>query len=216
VAFELQFLAYATKPLLISCLAAWYWLNTPRKKPIYSTFFFVGLVFSVIGDTLLMLVKNFGEIFFLLGLSSFLFAHINYIIAFFKFPSFEQGIVWQNRWMVLPFAIILSLSIFLLKNGLGKYLLPVTIYSSIIVTMAAFCFNMKNRIPVSQSSPMFIGALLFVFSDMLIGAVKFKYPHMEGPLSGLAIMSTYLLGQYLLTKNMAQAAAAVRSENFEQ
>ncbi|MBK9013251.1 MAG: lysoplasmalogenase [Saprospiraceae bacterium] len=206
VGSRVELLNFATKPLLISSLALWYYFRTRANWHLFSRFFLIGLVFSVLGDTLLMFVKMKGEIYFLLGLGSFLLAHLCYIAAFFKFPNFKSGIIWVNKWMALPFLIILTSLLCVLWNSLGAFLVPVAIYASVIVTMFAFSFNMRNRVDTTVSKMLFGGAALFVLSDLIIAMKKFKYPEMGETLSGVAIMVTYLLGQVLLALGMGKAS----------
>ena len=191
-------LNFATKPLLVTFLAVWFFLQT-RSTPLSSSrFFLVGLMFSVIGDTLLMFVNAKGELFFLLGLGSFLFAHLSYITSFSKFPAFKAGSIWRTKWLILPFLGVLATVIWVLWDNLGAFLIPVVVYAAVIVSMSAFCFNMKNRVPNSIFQILFGGAVLFVVSDLIIAMKKFKYPETNEVTSGLVIMATYLIGQYLL------------------
>ena len=81
--------------------------------------------------------------------------------------------------------------------------IPVTIYALVINTMVASVVNLKGRL----SSPVFIsmatGALLFMLSDSLIAINKFGHPF-EG--ERLAVMVTYIVGQWLLTRSVIRSA----------
>lgn len=205
IAFDYEILGFYTKPLLISSLAFWFYTSVNSTSSASRRFFLIGLVFSVIGDILLMLVKSKGELFFLLGLGSFLLAHLSYIIAFFRYPKFKSGIIWKQKWLVSPFVIVLIAILFFLWNGLGAFKIPVVIYSATIITMSIFCLNLKNRMPKVSWQIIFTGAVFFVLSDLTIAIKKFQYPAMSEDWSGLAIMSTYILGQFLLTAGMASS-----------
>ena len=209
VGLGFELLNFATKPLLISSLALWFYLRTRANWHSFSRLFLLGLAFSVMGDTLLMFVKTKGEIFFLFGLGSFLLAHLSYIGAFSKFPNFKSGQIWANKWLAIPFLIILTCLLWVLWGSLGALLVPVAIYAGIIVTMSAFCFNMRNRVAPPVFRILFGGAVLFVLSDLIIAMKKFRYPEMSEAMGGLAIMITYLLGQFLLTVGMAKAHDSV-------
>ncbi len=203
-------LNFATKPLLVTFLAVWFFLQT-RSNPLSSShFFLVGLMFSVIGDTLLMFVNAKGELFFLLGLGSFLFAHLSYITSFSKITVFKSGSIWRTKWLILPFLFVLASVIWMLWDTLGAFLIPVVIYATVIVSMSAFCFNLKNSVPNSIFQMLFGGAILFVVSDLIIAMKKFKYPEADDVTSGLVIMATYLFGQYLLTAGMAKSNTTKR------
>jgi uncharacterized membrane protein YhhN len=201
----LEFLNFATKPLLVSFLAIWFYLQTRDNFLPSSRYFLFGLLFSVVGDSLLMFVKTGGELFFLLGLGSFLFVHLCYITTFTKFPAFKVGAIWGGNWQIFPFVIVLFSILWLLWDNLGAFLIPVAVYSTVIISMSASCFNMKNRVRKRIFHTMFAGAILFVVSDLIIALHKFKYPEINEKACGLVIMVTYLLGQYLLTNGMVKA-----------
>ncbi len=93
----------------------------------------------------------------------------------------------------------------MLWDSLGTFLIPVVVYATVIVSMSAFAFNMKNRVLGNIFQMLFTGAVLFVISDLIIAMKKFKYPELSEASSGLAIMATYLLGQFLLTLGMVKA-----------
>src|ERR1051325_545269 len=68
---------YIVKPLVMLALFFWLWTSTDAKGA--ALWFGVGILFSLVGDVLLI---NPREQFFLLGLIAFLCAHIAYIIGF--------------------------------------------------------------------------------------------------------------------------------------
>lgn len=201
----LEVLNSVSKPLLIALLLGWFLLQTRDNPHPSKRFFVAGLLFSSVGDILLMFVKIGGELFFLLGLGSFLFAHLSYISSFTKFPAFNTGAIWVRKWLIIPFLIMLTGVLLMLWDSLGAFLTPVVVYATVIVSMSAFAFNMKNRVLGNIFQMLFTGAVLFVISDLIIAMKKFKYPELSEASSGLAIMATYLLGQFLLTLGMVKA-----------
>ncbi len=204
--FSWDWLGYATKPLLISVLALWYYQHSKNvRNNNFSKAFLTGLCFSVVGDTLLMLVKSKGEMFFLLGLASFLIAHIFYVLSFSLYPALKTGIIAKNPLLILPFLAMLSLTTWFLWPDLGALKFPVLIYAIVIITMWGFCYNMRNRVPRHVAQTLFIGAALFVLSDFTIAFTKFKFTGLSPTVGGLIIMSTYLIGQYLLASGMKRA-----------
>ncbi|MBI1224622.1 MAG: hypothetical protein GC192_05250 [Bacteroidetes bacterium] len=202
IGFRLELLTFITKPLLVSLLSLWYYSSVNIYSNTYSRFFLFGLILSVIGDSFLMFVASKGELFFLLGLGSFLLAHLCYISTFSNFPNVKSGCIRQQKALILPFLVVLISIVCLLWNGLGKLLIPVVIYSTAIIVMCASSFNMKNRVPKPSFQRLFSGAILFVISDLIIALKKFKYPEINETFSSLAVMTTYLLGQFLLTSGM--------------
>lgn len=189
-------------------LFVWFLLQTRDNPHPSKRFFVAGLLFSAVGDILLMFVKIGGELFFLLGLGSFLFAHLSYIGSFTKFPAFSAGAIGVRKWLIMPFLMMLAGALMMLWDSLGAFLFPVVVYASVIVSMSAFAFNMKNRVADNIFQMLFNGAVLFVISDLIIAMKKFKYPELSEASSGLAIMATYLLGQFLLTFGMVKACTS--------
>jgi uncharacterized membrane protein YhhN len=205
VAFDIQWLIFLTKPLLIPSLALWFHKNIISIISPAKLYFLMGLYFSTIGDILLMLVNVGGEVYFLLGLGSFLIAHICYIMAFVKYSDFKKGAISKKKLLLAPFMIFLIGTVIFLWDGLGELRIPVLIYASVIISMAAFCFNLKNRVSEKSFLFLFSGALLFVISDFAIAIVKFNHINLPHNISGIIIMTTYLLGQFGLTNGMVKA-----------
>ncbi len=203
---HLDWLGYLTKPLLVSFLAAWYYQysRNVRNNKFFQAFL-MGLCFSILGDTLLMFVQNKGELFFMLGLSSFLIAHLFYILAFSLFPSFKSGPIARHPLLTIPFLIVWMIVTIYLWVDLGALRIPVVAYSFVIIAMLAFCFNMRNRVPRYVAQTLFLGSVLFVLSDFTIAFTKFKNSGLSPSIVGLIIMSTYLTGQFLLTSGMKKA-----------
>lgn len=193
-----EILIFTFKPLLMPFLLLWY-LYRSRKHEI-RTSMIITLIFSFFGDTFLLFVfKN--EIFFLLGLGSFLIAQLSYVYTFYKDK--------QDKQLSLSF-IILTTSFFLLYIGvlffkiypnLNEFLIPVIVYASAVGLMgitAAFRYQSVNKTSFNQ---VFIGAFLFIISDTFIALDKFLY---NGGLAfaSLIIMSLYILGQYFIVKGI--------------
>ncbi len=142
------------------------------------------LGFSCLGDVLLALRIEQS---FLLGLSAFLLAHITYIIIFARRwrrplrPGFGRLAVTAA---ILLFSILFARW---LAPGLGTMALPVTIYICAITLMVVSCLWAGFPTPWAAT-----GAILFMISDSIIAADKFRT---EIPFSGYLIWATYYLGQ---------------------
>jgi uncharacterized membrane protein YhhN len=192
---------YLTKPLLLTSLSLWFYLQTRHRQTPFTRAMLAGLIFSIAGDTFLMLNREGAEQFFLYGLGSFLVAHLCYITAFLKYPYLKNGLVAKNIWLVLPFVLFLAwFSWFLWSSLPPVFKIPVVVYATVIVTMAVTCLNMKGRIAEKAFQLLFTGALLFVLSDSLIALTSFKYPDFSEIPARLSIMITYLAGQCLIAK----------------
>jgi uncharacterized membrane protein YhhN len=206
IAFQSETGNYFTKPLLITTLCCWFYFETKNRSTAFSRFLLMGLFFSIAGDTFLMFVKPGAEHFFLLGLGSFLVTHLFYITAFSKYPLLKNGLVWKKRWLIAPLLIYLSgFSWFIWAELPGDFRIPVVVYAAVITLMALSSLNLNGRTSRGAFQVIFSGAVLFVISDSLIALKKFKFPDAPEVPFGLAIMVTYLLGQYLIAKGTVSA-----------
>ncbi len=181
---------FAPKPLILTSLiiffiSQWKHLSSSSK---YITLF--ALIFSLTGDVLLMFVETSAN-FFLGGLVAFLIAHIMYILLFLKKKNQKKPSI--------PFSFVLiiyALGLFyVLKDGLGDMLIPVIVYMLVILSMALSASLRKGMVSNSSYNLVFIGAIFFMISDSILAVNKFYNPV---PMSGILIMSTYALAQYLI------------------
>lgn len=201
----------AVKPLLLTTLSLWFYLECRPMGSRFSRLVLAGLIFSIGGDTLLMFVE-YGpqaEQFFLLGLGSFLAAQVCYAVAFWTYPGAKSGDIRQKPWLALPFLLYLLGILGMLWAGIPAGMkVPVAVYAAAIVTMAMGAFNLRGLLSREHFLGLMAGVLLFVLSDSLIAANKFGQPV---PYARVLIMSTYLLGQYFIARN----AAAIRPEQLQ-
>ncbi len=162
------------------------WLYAPFQST-YGTWIFSGLLLSVLGDVFLIRPKNSG---FLLGLSSFLIAHICYTIAFWAaLGGFPQ--------MVVLLAVsIVSLGIFgNLKNHLNTMAVPVMLYMCVISLMVTCAFSAALNLGSTQNVLACVGAVLFFGSDISVAWLKFMAPSIVHRYWGIPM---YYVGQYLI------------------
>lgn len=204
--FEFQFSKigiFCTKPFLMITLSIWFYLKTKDNFTAFHKFLLAGFIFSTFGDTFLMFVENQPPRpeFFLYGLGSFLITHICYLLAFLKFPFKEKGLIQRKPFWLIPFILLFFGNIFTLWSGIPATMkIPVVVYSLAIVLMAIGALNLKGKTSEPVFKWIFIGAILFVISDSLIGLNKFRGDDFQIPLVRILIMSFYLSGQYLLAK----------------
>ncbi len=175
------------KPLLMSTLVAVYLLSV--KKP---NFWLVsGLFFSFLGDVFLLDKTNY----FVFGLASFLIAHAMYIkmtSKFLKKPSFSKIIK-----AVIPFVILFSGILFLIKDNLGEMLLPVIVYGLTISVFGTCALLNYQQEKSTVNTWLLLGALLFITSDSLIALNNFYTPKR---LFDILIIILYTVSQYLIVK----------------
>ena len=142
------------------------------------------LLFSAGGDVLLALDQG-GDL-FIAGLGSFLIAQLVY-----------AGLFWTHRasdsrrvGLAIAAFAFMSLAGMLVVPYTGEMQAPVMAYILAIGAMlmgAAVCNRPVNRL--------FLGALLFAVSDLVIAVNKFIAPF---ALAGVVIMTTYYMAQYFI------------------
>jgi uncharacterized membrane protein YhhN len=168
-----------TKPLLMPLLIFIAFQLNIKERNLY-----IALFFSLLGDVFLM----FGsELYFMLGLGSFLMAHLFYILLFknqFNFSLLKA----------LPFAAATFGYFLFIKGGIGQNLLiPVSVYCIVITLMGIFAAGRKTNI--LSYNLVLLGSILFIVSDSLIAFNKFYSPL---PASSFWVMSTYGIAQFLI------------------
>ena len=184
------------KPMLMPILMLFVFVNSKLSSS-FSKLIFFALLFSGFGDVFLMpYVDNF-----MLGLASFLIAHIFYIVAFIKGNNLIEGVKKSIKSTVVLLLAYSALVYVLVTNMLAVetdvvMILAVVVYASVITLMVLSTFSLYANNASLETKLMMIGAILFMFSDSVIAINKFV---IEIPLSGLWIMSTYTLAQFLIT-----------------
>lgn len=193
-------LIFMTKPALLTLLSLWFLVQAKANFTPYARLLLGGLIFSIFGDTFLMIKENGvgGELFFLLGLGSFLVTHLLYAKAFRHLGYEKTGLLTRRKILILPFLFFLIGNSLLLWKGIpGELKIPVLVYSSAITLMSLTCLNLQTKISPTAFKLLFCGVLLFVLSDTFIGINKFHTPL---PQARVLIMLPYLTGQYLIAK----------------
>jgi len=145
-----------------------------------------GLACSLVGDVVLMLPKRR----LLLGLASFLLAHISYIVAF----------SWGARLsdcplLVTPFFVCLVVVSVILLPHLGRRKVPVIGYELVILVMAWRALEGWLQVESVPAFAAFLGALMFLFSDSLLGIREFVR---KFRIAQVLILSTYFCAQWLI------------------
>ncbi|MBU3146596.1 lysoplasmalogenase [Clostridium sp. CF012] len=181
---------YYTKPLLMPLLAIYYILSVAEVNK----FIVIALVFGFMGDVFLMWPDRKNN--FILGLGSFLLGHFCYVLLFLQRISFVKDV---PAWFYLIIIIYVSVAISVMKNltvYLGDMKVPTYIYMAVILLMS---FSSLARIWVMDLRIAFllpfIGSLLFLSSDTMLGFYTFKGKFKNGD---IYIMLTYVLAQVLI------------------
>jgi uncharacterized membrane protein YhhN len=199
-------LEYYFKPLLIPLLVSYFISQTNIIVTGLNKWILLALFFSWAGDVLLMFEPK-DKIFFLLGLSSFLIAHIFYIV-FFHFVRVREKIK-GNPWFLVVVVIYYAVLINFLSPYLADMKIPVLVYGIVISVMLMMAMHMlfiKNK-PAGKW--MMIGALMFVMSDSILAINKF-YQSFET--AGILIMLTYGLAQLFIVEGASRYITSTGKE----
>lgn len=201
-----QWVEYISKPLIILFLVAYFIFETKTITSPLKKWVLVALLFSWAGDVLLMFQQN-EPLFFLLGLSAFLIAHIFYIVFFHQVRIREK---LKSNWLFLLIVVVYYAALIsFLSPYLGAMKLPVRIYGLVISFMLMLAMHMLFIPHKKAGLLMMTGAFLFVISDSVLAVNKF-YESFE--LAGAAIMLTYGLAQFFITEGSIRYTNSVIKE----
>ena len=195
---DLSMLSAICKPLLMPVLMLFFWLNSKTVASKIRTLIMVALFFSWGGDVLLMFESK-APLFFLLGLVSFLLAHIGYILAFNQVSSKPKSILLKKPYLLIPFLLYAGGMMYSMSSNLGEMFVPVLVYASVISLMCIFAINRFDRVNLGSFWWVLAGAIIFVLSDSTIAINKFLSPFYY---AGFVIMSLYTIGQFMIVKGV--------------
>ena len=187
VFFEQEDIASFIKPILVPVLLLSFYASVKNK----GNFKIIGaLVLSTMGDILLIFE---GRPFFILGLLSFLLAHVLYVLIFRSNVGRLKLDVYTVGCSLFILAYYFSFMCFLWPY-LGAMRIPVLAYAFVISGMLWMALQLL-RSTSSFRWHIVLGALFFVVSDSLL-SIQLFYSSFE--LAHFYVMISYLLAQLLL------------------
>lgn len=149
----------------------------------------IALALSLAGDVLLMLPSDQ----FRAGLGAFLLAHIFYISAFL---SIIDGLHW---WLPVILLIIgTSVVVYIIPN-LGSQKTPIILYIGIILIMVWTASEVLYQDPQTGAWFVFVGALLFALSDVILALNRFQSLFSSARVLNLM---AYFLAQLLIASSV--------------
>jgi len=170
-----------------------------RSKALANLAFF----FCFLGDFFLLWAAE--HTYFVLGLSSFLIAHIFFIIFFFRLKKFtDKYRLFLFATSTLIFGYI-GFLLFLIWQGATRQSMqiPVIVYGVIIgVMLLTAVHSINNKSLKRLSKNYFIpGALLFVASDSILALNKFSISILYGE---VIVMVTYAAAVFMLSMGVVR------------
>lgn len=188
---------WAAKPAATAVVLWLAWRHAAKIDARLHRGIVAGLVFSLLGDVLLMASPRL----FVGGLLAFLVAHLCYLRAF----------TCDTRLLAQPaaFAGLLFVGagiLAVLWPGLDASLrIPVLAYMLVLVAMAAQAIARARLHPGLSTRYAAIGALLFVASDSLLAIDRFRAPI---PLAALWVLGTYWAAQWGIAQSVRDPVRA--------
>lgn len=199
-----RLMVYVLKPVMMPLLIYAYYSFSSKMFNGFHKLIIVAFIFSWFGDLFLLVTHINEEVMFLLGLVSFLVAHILYFAAFTKtFENYKQGhITKEPGFIILMLGYGMALMAFLFTQAHPKFdemQIPVLIYASVILSMVLMAYNRKGLVNPKSFALVLTGAVLFAISDSFIAMNNFSFLF-DGnkQLARILIMSLYLAGQYYI------------------
>lgn len=181
---------YLFKPLTMIFIILIGLLRMRENLSLYAYAIIAGLLCSVAGDVFLMLPSDQ----FVAGLVSFLIAHLFYIMAFSYDTRFRPF-----SWSIVPFAIYGIVIFSILSAHLGEMRVPVLAYVVVIMVMGWRAYERWMQTGQAAALLAFIGALLFIVSDSVLGINRFR-GHFE--IARALNLSTYFAAQWMIASSI--------------
>jgi len=192
VYLPLPWLHYFAKPLTTLLIVAMVWCQ-PSAESGYREGILAGLLLSTLGDVFLMLPGDY----FVLGLSSFLLAHLAYLFAFAR-----RERLFVIVWPALVYAAVAAAALSFLWTKLPPALtVPVLVYAAVLASMAAQAAVVWLRRRDRPTALAAVGGLFFVASDSLLGTETFLTRFAAAP---LLVLTTYWIAQTLIGASVAR------------
>lgn len=187
-------LSLFSKPLLMPLLIGYFVSASGANRSLLKKLVVLALVFSWVGDTVLMF-QNIDGMYFIIGLVAFLLAHVMYIVGFTKLKNSTTKV---ERLAIIVFFLAYSATLVIfLWPGLGNMKAPVMLYALVLTIMGVL-----GVIKSTTNHPYItFGVLFFVVSDSILALNKFL---IDVPFNGVLIMGTYIAAQWLIVAGVSK------------
>ncbi len=191
-------LEYMVKPLIMIWIALFFLMH--KKKAEFTLPVLMAFFFSWLGDIFLMFSAR-SELFFFAGVGGFFCAQITYIYTFARYSEKSgKGYLRKKPILIIFFLAYVAGILYLLFPGLEGMMKPIIIlYALSLILMSMMALNRKDRVGHKSFLLVFVGSVLFLFSDSMIALDKF---YSEFWLAGFWIMITYISAQYLIMRGL--------------
>lgn len=187
-------LEYIAKPAVMMVLFLWLTISAGLDGALL--WFGLGILFSLVGDVLLMIAL---DRMFLPGLIAFLLAHIAYVIGF-NVPVPEMSVWGVFLAIIIGMGgarVIRRILKAVIAKGQGRLRIPIAVYGVVISLMllSAMLKQFDATWEAGAALLVGVGAFLFYLSDIILAWNKFVAPIRHGRMYNIA---AYHLGQIAL------------------
>ena len=188
--FNIQPLYWLAKPLLMISLAL-HFMSVLQGAPHWRTTVLLALLCSWAGDMFLI-----SSDYFIQGLVSFLIAHVFYIIAYQQTGAADGKLKPID---IVKFGLYGALLITIIYPGLGNLLLPVLLYTGVLLLMGLWAHKRRGATTDKSFRLVATGAMLFCLSDGMIAINKFAFVI---PAERIWDMTIYMTAQFLIIQGL--------------
>lgn len=187
-------LHYVFKPLTTILIFGVAW-RAATSMPRYRQMVLLGIAFSCCGDIFLMLPPALLATGFLLGLSSFLVAHLCFLYAF----SQNTRLFGRPAVLLLLLAIGAAVVAFIWPRLNAELRAPVVVYVICLAAMVAQAITRQLRWRQYGCTLAALGGVVFMLSDSLLALNKFHTPFAGS--AGL-ILASYYTALFLIANSV--------------
>ncbi len=189
-------LSWLLKPIPMLLFALLAWRAYPGATGVYLG---VGFVAAAAGDFFLDYGERDGL--FIQALLAFLVNQLAFAAAFTRLSSGTPWLLWR----MLPVTLYCLVLALWLVPAAGAYQLPVAIYLLCLFVMAIMACRVERH-----AGLLWLGAMLFVIADSLIGVNKFAQPF---PYAIPVIVTCYFTGQSLIALGLLRSQPQTKGLN---
>ncbi len=195
-----------SKPGITASLMAFFYIESDHIERKTRNFTLYTLAFLMMGDIAFLEFED--PLFFLIGFGIFGLANFCYFMVFRTKMTFDLDRVIP--FMVVTLFYVLTI-LYFMYEGLGKLFLPVLIYMALVLNMIQAAYLRNKKANKRSFVLVFLGSVLFVLSESMIGLSKFYQPL---PYEDVFIMLFYGLGHFFIIQGILAEDPLSKDTNY--
>lgn len=203
IMFDSERLYHFAKPLIMPVLLVYFRKGLSLNLSLSFILAVFALVFAFIGDSFMMYADK-KELYFLISLGAYTITLILYALSFDKAVSPQsqpQSLLVQLLYAI-PFLLVGGFVFYLILENLSMMMAVVLcVYSTVLIYMVVQAIGRNGRANRDSVNQVILGAVFFMFSDVLVALDRFYQPMNNAE---LFIMLPYILGQWNIINGLLQ------------